>query len=123
MWITARHNVDLSKWKQTWRPDSWGNRISDFLGKILQRFHSFPENQRRVRGFAGVHVFAIHPLGYEVAVLVPHHDFCAVPGKTVSFRKGDCAADGLVLAQINLGITSSAPNNLPPGLFADDHVS
>jgi hypothetical protein len=68
-------------------------------------------------------VFAVHPFSYEVAVLVAHHHFGAVPGKTVPFRKGDCVANGLGLTRVGLGKSSSAPDDLPSGLFADDHVS
>jgi len=45
--------------------------------------------QPRRRCFVPEHVFAIHPLGYEMAVLMPHHHFRAPPGKTVHFRKRD----------------------------------
>ena len=79
--------------------------------------------QRRMRCLVRMQVFAIHPFGYEMAVLMPYHDFCAASGKAVPFRKGNCAANRLVLIRIGLGITSSAPDDLPPGFFADDHVS
>src|SRR5260370_1299105 len=79
--------------------------------------------QRRGRCFVRMHVFAIHPLGYEMAVLMPHHHFRAPPGKTVHFRKGDGAANRLGLACIGLGISSSSLDDLPPRLLADDHIS
>jgi len=79
--------------------------------------------QWRTHLFVAMQVFAVHPFSYEMAILMPHHDFGAAPGKTVPFRKSDCAADCLGLTRIGLGISPSAPDDLPPGLFADDHVS
>jgi hypothetical protein len=74
-------------------------------------------------GFLSTPVFAKYPLRDKMAVLMPHHHFSAASSKTIPLRESDCAANRLGLACIGLRISPAAPDDLPPGLLADDHIS
>jgi hypothetical protein len=79
--------------------------------------------QRRLRVFVCVDVFAENPFGDEQAVFVPHHHLGAASGKPIPFRISDSAADCQVLARIGFGKAPATPDDLPPEFLMDDHVS
>src|SRR5262249_54030167 len=80
-------------------------------------------NQRRLSVLFGVRVLAGHPFGDEKAILMPHPDLRAASRLGVPFPVGEGAADRLALARKGFWKSSPAPDDLPPGFLADDHIS
>jgi hypothetical protein len=54
---------------------------------------------------------------------MPHHYLRAASGTPVIFGERNRTADRETLAWIGLRKSPSAPDDLPPGFVADDHVS
>jgi hypothetical protein len=78
---------------------------------------------RRAGGLLRMQVLAIHPLSYEMAILMPHEHLRPTPRITILFGKRDGAADRLCLAGIGLGKSPSALDDFPPRFLADDNIS